>query len=436
VSLPATDAALQAAVRTWTNLVAQLIDADIEGGTKLALETAGLPTERRETLTMAVAAWVLLLQVAPKTAWPLLRPHLTGGELGQQIALNLAQDGRRVFPYALDEAQLAEVYAWLSELFPAAGDHWIEGAHFIGPDEQAREMRDRTLRLLSDRGTTEAVDELVRLHAEYPDSTSILAHLVNARAAVHANGWLPPRPAELVRLLDDEARRLARTNRELRELIERQIAAISADLPSHGDLLWDRSLPADLREATLQDETLQRNGWRPKPEAAFSAYLAHELQIRLAGRGLAISREVLVRPTNEYGAGDRTDVLVEANLLHEPLAGNPRLAEPRLAVVIEVKANWSRDLLDAQREQLAGRYLEEAGTDTGLYVIGWFSVDLWTAEWDRRRSDARGRDSEETLRQLEEQAAAIEVESSRYVRPWLVAIPRSHPDLDGDPEAA
>jgi hypothetical protein len=385
---------------------------------------------------LAVAAWVVLLQLAPKTAWPLLRPHLTGDELGRQIAFKLAQDVRGVFPAALDEAQLAEAYAWLSELFPAAGDRWIEGAHFVGPDEQARDMRDRTLRILSDRGTTEAVDELARLQTLYPESTSILAHLVNARAAVHANGWLPPQPVELVKLLDDEARRLARTNRELRELIESQIMAISGDLPSHGDLLWDRSLPADLREAGVQDEALQRKGWRPKPEAAFSAYLAHELQIRLTGRGLAISREVLVRPTSEYGAGDRTDVLVEANLLHEPFAGNPRLAEPRLAVVIEVKANWSPDLRDAQREQLAGRYLGEAGTDTGLYVIGWFGVDLWTAEWDRRRSQARGRDSEETLRQLEEQALAIEVESSQYVRPCLVPIPRSHPDSDGDPAAA
>jgi len=158
-----------------------------------------------------------------------------------------------------------------------------------------------------------------------------------------------------------------------------------------------------------------------------SAYLAHELTLRLTGRGVAVNREVLILPRNPYGAGDRTDIAVEATLVHDPYSGRPAPAPERLVVVVEVKGAWSDELLTAQREQLAVRYLPESGSDTGIYVVGWYPVDLWTAIGDgpRRRASRLVRDDVE--RTLAGQADEIARELKLHTRPVLLEVSRPHP---------
>ena len=68
--------------------------------------------------------------------------------------------------------------------------------------------------------------------------------------------------------------------------------------------------PADKEAQLAADAT--GDLWQPKPESALSAYLAHELTLRLRGRGVAVNREVLIKPSNAYGAGERTDIKAEA----------------------------------------------------------------------------------------------------------------------------
>jgi len=158
-----------------------------------------------------------------------------------------------------------------------------------------------------------------------------------------------------------------------------------------------------------------------------SAYLAHEFTLRLTDRGVAVNREVLVQPRNPYGAGDRTDIAVQATLVHDPYAATPAAAPERLVVVVEVKGAWNDGLLSDQRNQLAVRYLPESSSDTGIYVVGWYPVGLWTAARDRRKTKASRLVRDDVERALAEQADDIALQLKLRTRPVLLEIPRPHP---------
>jgi len=306
----------------------------------------------------------------------------------------------------------------------------------VSPEEAARHWRDTVLRHLAQRATSAAVSELVKLAADFPDRLDIAASLLIARGGVQANAWSPPSPEQLAQLLSDARRRVVRSTAELATLLQETLAAIAADLPAHGELLWDRQ-PATRRRTgtksrppsapTSNGDQPKEDTWRPKPEAALSAYLAHELTLRLTGRGVAVNREVLIQPRNAYGAGDRTDIAVEATLIHDPYATTPAATADRLVVVIEVKGAWNDDLPSAQREQLAVRYLPESGSDTGIYVVGWYPVDLWTAIGDPRKTKARKLVRDDIERTLAEQADEIARDLKLRTYPVLLDVPRPHP---------
>jgi hypothetical protein len=319
----------------------------------------------------------------------------------------------------LDEEQLGTVYRWLSTLFPPEEDEHWQGARFLSPVDQVRDWRDRVLQQLSERGTEQAVLTLAKLSEEYPERLVITASLLRARSNLFASAWAPPEPEELAALFEDVRRRLVRSGDELADLVGEVLEAVQADLQGHGELLWDR-----LPHRVLPKESNQREAWLPKPEAALSAYVAHELSTRLDRRGLAVNREVLVRPRDAYGAGDRTDVLVEATMLHGPLHGP---VPTRVAVVIEIKGVWNEELMTAQREQLADRYLPEARTETGIYLVGWYPPALWTDENDYRRDRISDLNPEDLIASLRSQAETIRNELARRTRPFLLHVPRPHP---------
>jgi hypothetical protein len=235
-----------------------------------------------------------------------------------------------------------------------------------------------------------------------------------------ARTWLPPTPKQVLALVALSSRRLVRSSAELLNLVEDVLADVAQDMAGHYELLWDR-LPK-------KDTGGTADRWMPKPEAALCAYIAHELQIRMHGRGLAVNREVMIRPTNDFGAGDRTDILVESMLTSREATFEPK----RIALVVEVKGLWNRDLLTAQADQLALRYLPQASTDVGIYLVGWFSVSGWTVATDHRLAVAAKLDQAETLRRLVAQADEIRRETNVAVKPTVMSIDRPRPTSMAD----
>ncbi|MFJ8694169.1 hypothetical protein [Streptomyces roseolilacinus] len=226
-----------------------------------------------------------------------------------------------------------------------------------------------------------------------------------------------------MRVLQDPARRVIRTSTDLLDVVVETLDEVSQELPSHCELLWDRT-PGTSRRKPSEDNQAIPDVWRPKPEAALCAHLTHELTLRLAGHRVAVNREVLIHPTDPYGAGDRTDLLVET--LASPGDPSDRASGGPVKLVIEVKGAWNRDVMTAQEEQLANRYLPQARVDAGIYLVGWYPFELWNATGDSRKTQAKKPHPDTLLAHLRGQAASLSESGAFHLRPMVIKIPRPH----------
>lgn len=417
VQVPQTDEARGHALSIFEQMLEALVRAD-EQAASIAVTNLADSGVSGGHLAVAVRSALVLLRVDARRWWSDVHETTRRNlEFGRNLAMAVAGSYRHQ-PFEFDDAQLRDVYRWLSALFPPADDpdYLRQGAHIVGSEEAARDWRDAVLRQLTERAeeSEEAVLELARLEQEFPDRLLIKSSLIRARKLAGESGWDPPQPDELARLLDDGRRRLVRSNAELADAVLVVLEEVAKSVPDHGDLLWDR-VPKRL---SREDEDI----WIPKTEAAVSAYLTNELRHRLVRRQVVVNREVLVRQTDEYGAGDSTDILVEATAR---TFSHHATNHDRVAAVIEVKGAWNGDIKTAQRDQLAGRYLPEAATDQGLYVVAWFPLDLWSDHDYRRRQVPRI--GAQGLRQkLKQQSEEIRIDLRVVTRPFLISIPRSH----------
>ena len=294
----------------WEMLFERLARTDANAAEDLVVDLLGRATDERAHPVAATAVEVLL-EVVP-VAWRRLFPLISGDtKLGRSVAATIASGHREVKLSAnLDEHQLVGLYVWLAELYPPEDDREAIGAHFFTPDEQARRMRDGVLTTVANRGTDESVRILAELHDLFPLRSVVTSNLIRARIALFATAWLPPPPEGVQALLMDVRRRLVRSSEELGWLVEETLSAINEEMVRSGEFLWDR-----VPTGRGSDQR-----WRPKPEAALAAFIAHELDLRLQGRGLAVHREVLIKASNPYGAGDKPDIIVEANVPADALS--------------------------------------------------------------------------------------------------------------------
>ncbi|MGW1597217.1 hypothetical protein [Streptomyces sp. NPDC002343] len=422
ISLPDNDEAREAALRTWHSVLAALLTTD----SRIAhgIIDAGIDGPRETPLAAraAVLAAQALLTADAETYWPRVRTFAaTDLELGRRIAEACARTGTERIQSSLDEALIADVYLWLSGLYDPEEDQPLRGVHWVTADEEARKWRDRLLPELSRRATAEAVRQLRRLAALYPGRLAVAAALVAATKQHAAASWSQVRAEDVIRLLQDAARRVIRTSTDLLDVVQEALEDVSRALPSHCELLWDRTPGKNPRKPSAENPVIP-DAWRPKPEAALCAYLTHELTLRLAGHRVAVNREVLIHPTDPYGAGDRTDLLVEA--MPSPGDEPDTASSGSVKLVIEVKGAWNDEVPTAQADQLAGRYLPEAGTDAGVYIVGWYPIELWNATGDSRKTQAKKLRPDTLLADLRNQAASLSQAAGIHLRPMVIDIPR------------
>ncbi|MCE6995523.1 hypothetical protein LZG04_12020 [Saccharothrix sp. S26] len=288
------------------------------------------------------------------------------------------------------------------------------------------------MRTLGQRATSASVDQLRHLAQEHADDLEVTSALINARRRVQATRWTDNTSVDnITEILNDPSRRLVRSNTELAKLLLDTLADIAQELPDHSELLWNHGPTRTRKNRGTTPET-----WAPKFEAALSAYLAHELKTRLHGRGIVINREVLIHPRNAYGAGDRTDILVQTTAPSGALQTGGQFA-----VVVEVKPTWNTDLTTSQETQLVRRYLPEANTDAGIYLVGQYALDQWTAQ-DYRKADAR-RTPSNIMEMLQDQSQRLNDELRVHATPFLLKITRpqavkvsNHPPGPATPTAA
>ncbi|MFB7048717.1 NACHT domain-containing protein [Streptomyces microflavus] len=434
LTIPDTDEATHAAWRAWRALLVPLLNADSTIARNII--DVALPASQAtlQDETAAIQAACALLAADAEANWPRVKKFAEASPgFGRQLVKGCVHteipDRMR---NSLDEAEVAALYTWLDNLYPVGqfGTSLQFGVSEVTLEQEAREWADSLPRELSRRANEEAVKQLKRLADRHPEQLSLAAALLTATAQHAAASWTRVRPEEIMHVLQDPSLRVIRTSSDLLDVVSEVLGQVEVDLPPHGELLWDRkegSRPqrksSSRQPATAPDAA--PDTWRPKPEAALCAYLAHELTLRLGGHRVTVNREVLIQPTDAYGAGDRTDILIDAQGAGDNYSDGA-FVKP-LKLVIEVKGAWNPKLSSAQEEQLAGRYLPEAMTDVGIYLVGWYPLELWTAEMGtRRRNAAKKWQADTLLVHLQKQAAQLGSVEPIHIRPVVIRIPHPH----------
>jgi hypothetical protein len=418
VTLPPTAEARSHALSLWGSMLSATADADRGAAFGLARSVLATFEQGSGYRILATHSARVMLGVAAQEFWPEVARCITrDASFGRDVALAVATKLDPLDIGQLEEEQLEEMYRWLAGTFPPEEDREYPGAHFVSLEEQARDLRDHVLRSLGERASEESIDVLLRLKNEFPERISIASNLMRARTNRFASAWMPPTPPELFELLGDSRRRFVRSSDEFAQLVVAILSETAERIPAHGELLWDRIPGRFLKERP----EVSKEVWIPKPEAALSAYIARELALRLEGRGVAVNREVMVFPRNAYGAGDRTDILLEATIREHPLVGP---IGDKLVVVVEVKCAWNQEVPTALRDQLAVRYLPEAQTSVGIYLVGWYPPDQWTDEGDYRRRRVKDLTAEILSETLNPQALDVAAELSVRITPLVIKISR------------
>jgi hypothetical protein len=318
-----------------------------------------LPRDKNLRRSLIVVAKSLLMH-ATDAGWPLLRPLFDADpkfvrRLLRAVASEVEWPKSPTFLDRLTEAQLADLFVWLSLQFPKADGYEILAD---GPRRAMASVRNSLLTQLHQRGTRAALDSLDQIASQLPDMPQIGFVRVGAEQVMLEKSWTPLEPPTLLALLADREARLVESGDQLLDVVIESLRRYEAKLQGETPasfMLWD--------------------GCRPKEEERLSDALKLHLEEDLKRLGIIANREVVIRSGLGDSPGERTDIHIDA------LKRGSRAGElDRIRLVVEVKGCWHREVRSAMRTQLRDRYLLDNTCRHGLYVVGWFLCDRWEDE--------------------------------------------------------
>jgi len=164
------------------------------------------------------------------------------------------------------------------------------------------------------------------------------------------------------------------------------------------------------------DDPLVRFLWSleplaPRDEIDISIFVTVHLRRDLTRRGVILNREVNISRIS------RTDIRVEAVA--------PDLSQRPIAITIEVKGSWHRELMTAMKEQLREKYLANGTGKAGLYLVA------WTRGIDTRGPDLTAEEARSTLAQQARELSTDTILIESYVLDcrWREETSRSNRDV-------
>jgi hypothetical protein len=351
-------------------LRAQLIDFLLDTGSfrgrrlaervvsRAALQAGG---PRRE---LAVRVGALLTARSTDASWTRLWPLFQiDKEFGLALVARLAGDRDDGITSRLTEAQAGALFEWLENQWP----HRDEPGLPVPARQSIGDWRDGIVMRLAARGTADAVKELDRLAAVFPDLLWLRPRRHHAAELVQRHAWLAPSPADVLRLAEAHERRWIRSDADLLDAVVESLIRAERELqgqPPAAQQLWDAKLV------------------QPKPENELSDWLALFLRRDLIGGGVVVGRELQVRSRAGGRMGDQPDLTIDA------VAKAGAAPRARFSLRVEVKGCWHRDVDTAMSAQLVDRYLD-AGHPAGLYIVGYFEADEWGGSAGRARCRRR-----------------------------------------------
>jgi predicted NACHT family NTPase len=383
------------------NILKDLLKHRVEGAREFAQSLISSPIpESGEPRAKAVVAARTLLRYTEDADWNTVWTAIQGNpEFGREVISGVAtifsgQEADKRIAEKLTADQLADLYIWMGNQYPHAEDPDIEGVHSIGERETIARWRESLLNRLVSRGTPDSCAAVEKIIAEFPTLTYLKYKLQDARELIRRLTWTPPAPTDIMKLTNDPQRRLVQSGEQLLDAIIESLKRLEARLqdetPAAVDL-WNENSSSENRGYV----------YRPKDENRFSDYVKRHLDDDLRRSGVVVNREVEIRRGTGAGAGERTDILVDAIIRNQ--RGE---AYDIITAVVEAKGCWHRDLDTAMEEQLVNRYLRENSSKYGLYLIGWFNCDQWDNE-DYRKQRAPGLTIAEAQSRFDVQAAAL-----------------------------
>ena len=316
--------------------------------------------------------------------WPQVWHNMKADEdFARSLVQLIARWSTSRYLSALDVAELEELWRWLEERWPTSSDSWVNGP--VGPDQMARDLRDEVLAQIARRASAAALHCLQRLAHDNPENNALHTRLVTAEAQLRDATWEGTDLQDLTAMVNDARSTVIHDTDALYRALLTALSDFEKRMHDLGHLLWNEVPdPQDPKQKL----------WRPKHEADLSAMLKDHLQQALSG--LVVNREVMVRQTSSKGHGLAVDVLATAGVTDH---------EGKLPTCpVEVKGNWNDGLLEDLREQLVEDYMADLNTSHGIYLCGWFDVDLWTATGDYRRNQAKKHSREEVVASLRDAA--------------------------------
>ena len=305
---------------------------------------------------LGLQALCVLLALAPGEVWPRVEEGaaLAGSRFLEKLPgfTHWAQERLAVGWEDWPLERIARLAALLFAGYPPEDDPPEKDSlvRSLGPVDDLRELRWRTLRHLAESKAPDAAATVEAVKQVHPEAQAWLDRFQASREAstVLTGARIPARAitvADACRLLDDEHFRLIRNADDLLEVVVEELARIEDKVGS------------DL--ALLYCPEADGKGERRRHEEALQAYVLRRLEDRLPGK--VLDRETRVE------RGKRTDVRVLAQVVggHEGPA----------MVVIEVK--WSdngdekRGVSTGLTEQLGKDYLLESKAKHGIFLVGW-----------------------------------------------------------------
>lgn len=337
-------------------------------GPRLEPKTAFSGDDARAQARNLVA---ILLAKDPEHGWKVFAPLVAADkDFGREVLEKVADRQMGDLPVGLADAELAELIDMMYDYFPPTEDpkHPPGVAYGMSPRDSAKELRNRLLSVLAERGTSESVESLKRIVAErdIAGGTYLLERSREARLA----RWSAPSPSDVIKLAQTNEGSLVLSAADLQAAVlaalRRTASRVSAGTPATAPELWNT------------------DSNRPKAEEELSDWLRARLHEDLNMGGRVISREVRVAPgASRSGRGRSTDIHLTAPL------GEEIEDAPTATVIIEVKGIWNPEVPSMISEQLIGRYLSVTGTRHGIGVVFRFDRDGWD-ESDRRRKNGEG----------------------------------------------
>jgi hypothetical protein len=320
-----------------------------------------------------------------REVWPVMKAD---GDFAKAVLEVMSSTGAIVATLGawLPEAECVDMYLWLRATFgaPPNSDPFRR--------DIVHSVQGSILHWLQERSTADSVAALERLDREFPGDRWIRGAAWEAQRGLVQKSWQPLEPAAVRHVIEDRRHLLVRDEKELMEDLLETLSELQAKLHGTGDRvrrLWNEYHVG--RTLTC----------KPKPEEPVSREIASEVMDLLRRRGVTATLETKIRE-REY-----VDIHVAATTASSP--------SKSVSLVIEVKGCWNPGVRTSLDAQLAERYLKDNQSPYGIYLVVWFTCDVW----DHRDTKRKAQASKETLKGL---TAFLEKTASRVSRENAVSI--------------